>query len=71
MREVGGGGGGTTSLTVLCFFLDCRVRKSKTNISLVPRVIARAHEGAEPEESPAGTGEKLSNSDFRKLFAKK
>lgn len=67
MREVGG----YNLFDCTLFFLDCRVRKSKTNISLVPRVIARAHEGAEPEESPAGTGEKLSNSDFRKLFAKK
>ena len=48
--------------------LTCRVRKSKTNISLVPRVVARAQEGAEPEELPA---DKLSNSDFRKLLAKK
>ena len=47
------------------------VRKSKTNISLVPRVIARGHEVAEPEESPAGAGGNLSNNDFRKLLAKK
>ena len=52
-------------------FLLCRARKSKTHVSLVPRVLARKEAGQEGEGPERGEGKKLSNEDFRKLLMKK
>ena len=57
---------------------DCSARRSKTNISLVPRAVARKSESApgnQQAQSGAGNGEpttmaKMSNDDFRKLLSK-
>ena len=52
-------------------FLLCRARKSKTHVSLVPRVLARKEAGQEGGGPERGEGKKLSNEDFRKLLMKK
>ena len=53
-------------------FLLCSARKSKTHVSLVPRVLARKEAGREREgEGPErGESQKMSNDDFRKLLMK-
>jgi hypothetical protein len=55
-------------------------RRSKTNISLVPRAVTRGKSESAPgnQQAPSGTGNgepasvtRMSNDDFRKLLAKK
>ena len=46
-------------------------RKSKTHVSLVPRVLARREAGHEGEGSERSEVKKMSNDDFRKLLMKK
>ena len=48
----------------------CSARKSKTNISLLPRVVARREEKTAGKEGEGG-GSKMSNEDFRKMLLKK
>ena len=61
---------GEISNKLHCFL--CRIRKSKTNISLMPRVLAKkggAEEVKEQDEAKKVVGQKLSNEDFRKLYS--
>ena len=53
--------------------LICSARRSKTNISLVPRVLAKkSSEGIKKETAETeNKGTKLSNEDFRKLMERK
>ena len=64
-------------------FLPCTfsARRSKTNISLVPRAVTRGKSESAPgnQQAKSGTGNgepassvaRMSNDDFRKLFARK
>ena len=56
------------------FFLLHSTRKSKTHVSLLPRVVARKGEGNRGEKvegSDAEPKNKMSNEDFRKLLMEK
>lgn len=51
----------------------CSARKSKTHVSLLPRVVARKGESGEKEKEEGNSEEtknKMSNEDFRKLLMK-
>ena len=51
--------------------INYRARRSRSNITLMPRVLAKKG-GASDVKDPAKTsgGAKMSNDDFRKLFSK-